>query len=309
MEDHDKIFEQIKSAVENSEPTNFPAMDKVWNRVEEKLDKKVLKKENKLWKKIAVAATLMLFFTLGYTLLTSDRSIAPSKNDFVTADTLQTTPAIENNNDYVETTTPAQNPEIKKNAQQILDRQINAQSQVVVNNAKLTPENPTLGVAETVAIPNESDKMQPTKSGVLFKNNPPAGHDVQQNPSSVEFMINKQSGETVFHKSDPLMVVDGKALTKKEFGKGKALSDISPEEAEEIVILNEPLYIINGIKYSEKDLFGPIPTSPYAPLNEQEIENITVLQGDEAAAYGKEGKKGVVIITTKSGKPKAKKAK
>ena len=71
---------------------------------------------------------------------------------------------------------------------------------------------------------------------------------------------------------------------------------------------NNPLYIIDGIYYSENDLFGKNPTSPYAPLNEQEIKTITILQDLEATEkYGEKGKKGVVIITTKAGKPAQKK--
>ena len=65
--------------------------------------------------------------------------------------------------------------------------------------------------------------------------------------------------------------------------------------------------LIDGVYYSENDLFGKNPTSPYAPLNKQEIKTITVLQDLEATSkYGEKGKKGVVIITTKYGKPTSK---
>jgi hypothetical protein len=49
MDNQDKIFNKIKEASQKAESQDFPSMDKVWNRVEEKLDKKVLKKETKLW--------------------------------------------------------------------------------------------------------------------------------------------------------------------------------------------------------------------------------------------------------------------
>ena len=75
-----------------------------------------------------------------------------------------------------------------------------------------------------------------------------------------------------------------------------------------LVVLDAPLYIIDGIYYSEQDLFGKKPTSPYAPLDNQEIKTITILQDLEATSkYGEKGKKGVVIITTKNGKPALKK--
>ena len=82
------------------------------------------------------------------------------------------------------------------------------------------------------------------------------------------------------------------------------LPNLQPENVESLVVLDEPLYIIDGVYYSENDLFGNNPTSPYAPLNKQEIKTITILQDTEAVAkYGEKGKKGVVIITTKNGKP------
>ena len=49
-------------------------MDKVWARVEEKLDKKEDKKAISLWKKIAVAASLLFVISLGSQFLKSDKS-------------------------------------------------------------------------------------------------------------------------------------------------------------------------------------------------------------------------------------------
>jgi hypothetical protein len=55
--EENKLFNEIKSAAENAETKDFPGMEKVWNRVEEKLDNK---KEVWRWKKIAVAASILL---------------------------------------------------------------------------------------------------------------------------------------------------------------------------------------------------------------------------------------------------------
>jgi TonB-dependent SusC/RagA subfamily outer membrane receptor len=55
-------------------------------------------------------------------------------------------------------------------------------------------------------------------------------------------------------------------------------------------------------------VFGPNPTCPYAPLKDQPIESVTVLQAEKAIEiYGKKAENGVVIITTKTGKPTPKK--
>jgi hypothetical protein len=66
-------------------------MEKVWARVEEKLDKKEDKKVIALWKKIAVAASLLLFVSIGYQFLKSDKEIITIENPIVieNKDTIQ----------------------------------------------------------------------------------------------------------------------------------------------------------------------------------------------------------------------------
>lgn len=105
------------------------------------------------------------------------------------------------------------------------------------------------------------------------------------------------------------MVIDGQALSsKKSKNMGNTgmeiASNLKNNDIESVLVLKEPLYIINGVEYSEEELFGSNPTSPYVPLNKQEIQSIEILQNDEAITkYGDKGKKGVVIITTKNRKP------
>jgi hypothetical protein len=110
------------------------------------------------------------------------------------------------------------------------------------------------------------------------------------------------------NKNAPLLVIDGKAITSRsnsdKYDDKKAFSDLEDDEIETVVELKEPLYVINGVYYSEEELFGSNPTSPYAPLSKQEIETIVVLQEKDAVpVYGEKGRKGVVIVSTKNGKP------
>jgi TonB-linked SusC/RagA family outer membrane protein len=74
---------------------------------------------------------------------------------------------------------------------------------------------------------------------------------------------------------------------------------------------NAPLYIIDGVPYSS-DPIGynqtstsyPSPTSPLNSINTDNIESIEVLKdADATAIYGTKGANGVVLITTKKGKP------
>ncbi|MFN3756939.1 MAG: von Willebrand factor type A domain-containing protein [Flavobacterium sp.] len=66
MEHQDKMFEAFKKASEQEEIKEFPAMEKVWTRVEEKLDRKKDRKAIILWQRFGIAASVLLIATLGY---------------------------------------------------------------------------------------------------------------------------------------------------------------------------------------------------------------------------------------------------
>ena len=64
---------------------------------------------------------------------------------------------------------------------------------------------------------------------------------------------------------------------------------------------SEPLYIIDGVPVSGESQPGG--SSPLNTINQNDIENISVLKDASATAiYGSRGSNGVVIITTKQGK-------
>ena len=74
---------------------------------------------------------------------------------------------------------------------------------------------------------------------------------------------------------------------------------------------NDPLFIIDGIPFditplnNTEDLFGASGRiSPFTSINPADIESIDVLKdADATAIYGSRGANGVVLITTKKGKP------
>ena len=83
MENQDKLYDKMKQAAKNAESNSFPGMEKVWARVEEKLDKKEDKKVIILWKKWAIAASLLLFVSIGYQFLKSDKESSTIENPIV----------------------------------------------------------------------------------------------------------------------------------------------------------------------------------------------------------------------------------
>jgi len=297
MDQYDKLFNQIKEASKKTEVQDFPAMDKVWSRVEDKLDNKVLKKENNLWKKIAVAASFLLVFTVGYQIFKPKNQIV-TEAEIVLRDTVVETQEPIQTEEALET--PITNPLIKEDAPVILKNQIKAASEVVLNDNIVVPA----AVADAVVATESETKDQTSKSfgystrnsGEFLKSKKSEAVSVRRSMDDADNIQKEVSAAP--QKTEPLVVIDGKPIA------GKNRNKTNMAEIEDIVVLKEPLYIINGVHYSEQELFGPNPTSPYTPLNQQEIESLSILQNEKAIeAYGEKGRKGVVIITTKNGKP------
>ncbi|GGC86890.1 hypothetical protein GCM10011508_12640 [Flavobacterium lutivivi] len=306
MENQDKLYNQFKSAAENAEKKDFPAMESVWNRVEQKLDTKVLKKETKLWKKLAVAASVLLVATLGYHFWQEEKVIIDNSK-IVNQDSIVKPNIVEENNQTI-VTSETQHPAIKENAEEILKEQTKT-ADVVVMNDSVKPKKMVISMPAAVSeVRIEKDEIkeekQPNSYNGYLDNEVYKARSVQNN--GYRTMLNSsgrnaEAKKKSIKKDDPLLVIDDKAEDLQNIGK------LNPEDVESIVVLAEPLYIINGVEYSEKEVFGPNPTSPYSPLNEQDIETISILQKEKATEiYGKKGEKGLVIITTKNGKPKTK---
>lgn len=292
MEDQD-IFNQFKKAANNAESPGFQAMDKVWQRVEEKLDKKELKNQTVLWKKWAVAASLLLGCSIGYQFLKDPQPVIRANEVVIAPDSTETiAPASA-------VVTATQNPQIKEDAKIILEQQLVASEPVAI-------------AADAVKAEEVSTDDSPGSIGSTPLNPVPAATQgyftaaksaaQNENAKDIELFMGKENKVSAARKEKPLIVYDNLATNKK------SVKEVEMDEIESIIELPDPLYIINGVEFTEQELFGPNPTSPYAPLNDQEIDSISILQDEKAiSAYGQKGKKGVVIISTKNGKPAAKK--
>lgn len=311
MDNHDKIFEQFKKAADDQELADFSSKDKIWSRLEDKLDHKVLKKENTLWKKIAVAASVLLVSTLCYQIFKPQTPLTILNNEIAieSGDTVK----IDQKNPVVTTTFP--NTILKEDAPQILQQQIEKPTAVAIQETEkminpITEEN--IQTEKDLTTISKKESVQSMQSRRFNKGKAFEAVGVYRNNDAVaedHFEAAKQSeAKIIGNASAPLVVIDGKAITGKEAAQinsiGEGVAKVNPQDDKDVVILKEPLYIINGHYYSEEELFGPNPTSPYAPLNQQEIETILILEGEKAVAnYGKKGEKGVVVITTKGRKP------
>ncbi|WP_310555108.1 hypothetical protein [Flavobacterium sp.] len=310
MENQDKIFEQFKNAAQKSETKDFEALEKVWSRVDAKLDTKVQKTQNKNWKKFAIAASVLLVISISYLLYQSNYKVILINKKVVVLDSIQTEKAIVTSDEteaIINTETDKKIQEVIKNA-----------PEVVVNSNQNPEASPIQANEEIVvneSLTNSKNAEKETKSkGYLLRGNVFEAIGVRHIKSEdITIENNKVETQVVTPTSSPLVVIDGNAKTHRKgsrYGETEkeALSKLDSDEVENVVILKEPLYIINGVEYSEEDLFGKNPTSPYAPLDRQEIEKIEILQDEDAIEkFGKKGEKGVVIISTKNRKPVSKK--
>lgn len=298
MKDQDTLYNQIKAAADKEEAPNFDAMESVWQRVEEKLETGTLRKETALWKKIAVAASLLLLFTLGYQFFGTENTMIPSQGKVSQVDTLQKTLPETNQIAAADTV----HPSIKKDAELLLQKQLQPEHQVayeaVSRKAKAEEE-----VVFPLSVTQMGSAMEGSfTSDKVVANWAESSKKADDNVAKdVEVYLKKENGVSSAKPEAPLVLIDSKVSNLEN------LNHINPETIDSLEILKEPLYIINGIYYTEQEVFGPNPTSPYTPLDQQDIVSISVVKDEKAKAlYGEKGKKGVVIISTKDGKPKAK---
>lgn len=306
MDNQDKIFDLIKKASQRAETNDFPSSDKIWSRVEEKLDAKALKTETKTWKKIAVAASVFLMVSVGYQFFKTEKVINSPENEIVTIDENKTVipNTIQEKNEVV--VIEKQNPLIKKNAEEIIKTELQSDQAVASNGNSVAPSIQSIAkdsldfISESLQTRVKSTAKMVSTPKHYYKGRIFDAIGVHREYEEKTVSDSKKEDQVISKNAQPLIVIDGKAITEKT--DLKILSD--SDDYENVVILKEPLYIINKTYYTEEELFGTNSTSPYAPLDKQEIETISILQDEKAIAiYGEKGKKGVVIITTKNGKP------
>ena len=295
MGTEEKLYKKIQQAAENAEQKDFPGMEKIWARVEDKMETQTLQKEKHLWKKLAVAASIVLVGTLTFFLLQEKENVVIPENTITTVDSSKNTiPTPESANCFVNTT-----PEIKKEAEQILQQQIIIQNNIVINDTINYKSKKEVMIPTPIAM-EEVQEMAKTSLVPTYNNNisnsasaNDSGYLAKGKRYDLANSVNllKENDKKVTN--EDLRLIDGK-LTKE------SLSNLNPDDIDSIIELKEPIYFINGVEYSEESLFGENPTSPYAPLSKQKIEKIEVIQpADAVKIYGKKGEKGVVIISIK----------
>ena len=308
MNSEDKIYNKIKSASHKGEK-DFPGMDKVWNRVEEKLDNTIVVQKKNTWQKLAIAATVLLSFSIIYHFVSNDE-IIKDKNEI-------TNSVIVSNDSVKKIINKAKEVVVDNSIPTQLENKINPNitsnktSAIIIDDSaiKMEVKEGQYDAEEKGSITNELNKNIGTENEVSFKNSA-----LNSSSSNTDYLASTKKYEATakpvqsksaapVQQNKDLVVIDGIAMDKS-YNAEKELDKINSEEIADTTYLPNPLYIINGIEYSEESLFGKNPTSPYAPLDKQKITSTNILKpADATKNYGKKGENGIVIITTKDGKP------
>ena len=166
----------------------------------------------------------------------------------------------------------------------------NQLDKVVVQAYGATTQRLTTGNIATVSA--EEIERQPISNPLEALQGRVAGLNVTQNngfasaPYTVE--IRGRNSINTSLTSDPLYIIDGVPLTISEVGGGVGGSYTNPS----------PGFLQNGF-------LGPAGgQSPFFSINPADIESIEVLKdADATAIYGSRGANGVILVTTKRGKP------
>lgn len=307
MEHNDTFWNQFQQLDATTPEDSFPGKEKIWDRVETKLDHKVAVQEQWKWKKIAGAASVTLLISISYLIWNSAESPTPTSPQLPKKEAITNGVTVQPNANPSAVGQPSEtpnHPSLQPNIETLVEKSVHEAPIAAAAVEKMEIQEDVQKEADVVTPNSRASKeviMQPgpyntassTMRGALLPQRKFDAIGVQESPK----LVLRGKSKNTAQKEEPLVVVDGEVT-----------ENYSLDDADSVVYLSNPLYIIDGTEYTEKEVFGPNPTCPYAPLKEQPIESVTVLQAEKAIEiYGKKAENGVVIITTKTGKPTPKK--
>jgi len=211
MENQDKIYKQFQHAAKDVETKQVPGLKKIWARIEEKLDKKEEKKPVFWWRKLAVAASLLLVMTLGYQLFSEEEVFLPTTNSVVESPK------------EVETVVPNKSKTTEEKAEEVIDPTKTFDAE---NTAKILKKNQqksavalvetTVELKDDVAKKEIQSAAEITVSSVVLEEN---NLETKTSFVSAEVITNPITGEKTINgivtsKSDGLAIPGVNVLIK-----------------------------------------------------------------------------------------------
>lgn len=275
MGTEEKLYKKIQQAAQNAEQKDFPGMENIWARVENKLETQTLQQEKHLWKKIAVAASIVLVGTLAFLLLQPKENIIVPENTITAIDTTKNEiPTPESANGFATT-----NPVIKKDAKEILQQRIVIQNNIVINDTI----NYSSRKEVTIHTPMMLEEVQAKTS---------FASELRNDASNAAFLSNQ--GYAAKGKTYSITTVSAEDISQEPI-KEMMNNDfviIRGQISQESANGNEPLIVLNNHLVTKAILNDIDPNS---------IASVTVLKNQAAISlYGEKGKNGAIVLTTKN---------
>lgn len=321
--DIDKKFNEASHSLE--EPATFPGFDKVWAKVEEKLDKKEDKKRViPIWFSYGIAASLVI--GLGAFNFINKKEVVDISKPQITQNTVS--PKVNHKVQVIDST-------VKSNIEKeiaVINSQKENQVLVYSNIVPEPVEPPTIltpqqGDYRVVSTPNY---MEPDHDGVLDKDDEP--QEMREIVVTGTLGIRKRqdatSSSTQISNFNVVQSLQGSVagikissnnngwLNNQSYNnnpvnslQGQIPSSTSSGSLSQNILIrgsaslngnNQPLIVIDGVVKDQNSL---------SKLNPQQIKSIDILKDASATAlYGSRAANGVVVVTTKKLSRKERKA-
>lgn len=325
MENQDKnIDKHFRKLSEEQEPKSFPNMDKVWDNIEQKLDKKDKKKAFPFWKYAGIAAALLVFVTLGINFLkqTNPEELPLNSNQRMVIDETKSKKILEKELEkqediYAYEEVNSVEKEVVKDkprfSEPVIKKDDKTEKETVTKQEDFNDDKHS-GQESREAEKDVDFKMSGTQTGGADKGSKGTGiaYDYDMNELIVDSyrttskVASHTAASTVTSKT-----IEGRpnasfiqTLQGQVPGLNISTGSGQPGTNNSVVLRGigsinsntEPLYVIDGV---------PMSANRFRSLNQKDIESIKVLKGAEATAiYGNRGANGVIDITTKKGTKK-----
>jgi Ca-activated chloride channel family protein len=324
-QDIDKMFSEAGKSAE--EKTTFPNFEKVWQNVENKLDKKEQKKRIiPIWFPYGIAAGLALTFGVLYFMNDDKGKIEPqiASQDYgkpVNPNTIETPKKVEEINKTFEENIKKETSISKQNAEGIIAYQDAPGVSVMPSPIYTAPIADAIAPAVNYEIQEQGTttvRVPETKRNYVYteKANDIEGVvvtalGIKREQKSVGYATTVVSKNSINKKeksySPPAPpLAKGQAMTQASVDQvlngrvaGLQITSGNPGSSPQIMIRgvgsltsdNQPLYVIDGIPYETANLQN---------INPNKINNIELLKDAAATAlYGSRGMNGVIIIKTR----------
>lgn len=300
--DIDKKFNEASKMLE--EPETFPAFEKVWRNVEERLDKKEDQKRIiPAWIPYGVAASLIIGLGAFY-FLDKKENTQPEKPLIVNN---RAGDQSKNTIQKIDSTTIS---EIRKetNAQKGTDQAVIGYNTPPIKMPRLPNAAPTVNIPPSPVydyMPSPSERTTSIEEVVMV------GYGQKKSVQSLTGSVTTVRSESIVQQNSVSNVLEGRvagvkisqegsrrqkydqiATTFNNINQGYLSDDkISVKGISSLNTTNNPLFIVNG---------EVVDRTYFSSLNPKKIKNVQIVKGADATSlFGTQGANGVVVVKTK----------